>query len=94
MLPKGFYSELIYCGERDGYPMLSFTASENRTDHNRPSEQYLRMIGSGLAESHGLGVSDTVEYLKARPGILGTWTVAQLVEIFSGPETDRTTDNR
>jgi hypothetical protein len=82
MLPKGYYSELIYCGDRDGYPMFSFTASENRTDHNRPSSAYLQMIGSGLAEAHGLSTDETVEYLKDRPGVLGKWTVEQLVEIF------------
>jgi hypothetical protein len=91
MLPKGYYSELIHCGELDGYPMLSFTASQNRTDHNRPSESYLRIIGSGLKESHGLAASETVDYFKDRPGVLGSWTVAELVKIFGDTETDRTT---
>ncbi len=83
MLSSGFYSELIYVGERDGYPMLSFTASEDRTDFNQPSPAYLRMIQSGLHEAHGLGADDSVAYLKDRPGILGKLSVEQLLEILS-----------
>ena len=84
LLPRGHYSELIYCGERDGYPMLTFTASENRTDFNRPSPPYLRMIHSGLQESHGLSTDDAVEYLRGKPGVRGKWTAAQLVECLAG----------
>jgi hypothetical protein len=84
LLPQGHYSELIYCGERDGYPMLTFTASENRTDFNRPSPPYLRMIHSGLQESHGLSTDDAVEYLRGKPGVRGKWTAAQLVECLAG----------
>jgi hypothetical protein len=82
MLPKGYYSELIYCGRRDGYPMLTFTASENRTDFGRPSPAYLRVIFSGLQESHGLTTADAVQYLKDRPGVLGHWSAGQLVEML------------
>ena len=83
MLPLGHYSELVYCGQRDGHPMLSFTASENRTDFRPPSPAYLRMIGSGLLESHGLNTDDAVHYLKDRPGVFGDWSVGQLVEMLS-----------
>jgi hypothetical protein len=82
MLPKGHYSELIYCGRRDGHPMLSFTASENRTDFRPPSPAYLRMIQSGLHESHDLTTGDAVAYLKDRPGVLGNWAADQLEEIL------------
>jgi len=82
MLAQGYYSELIYCGRRDGYPMLSFTAPENRTDIRPPSAAYLRMIRSGLQESHGLTTGDAVEYLKDRPGVLGNWTAGQLEEML------------
>jgi hypothetical protein len=83
MLPNGYYSELIYCGQRDGYPMLSFTASENRTDFRPPSPAYLRVIHRGLQESHGLNADEAVEYLKDRPGVVGNWTVSELAEMLS-----------
>jgi hypothetical protein len=62
--------------------MLSFTASEDRTDFHKPSPAYLRMIRSGLQESHGLTTDDVVEYLKDRPGVLGNWTSDQLAEML------------
>jgi len=83
MLSHGYYSELVYCGQRDGYPMLSFTASENRTDFHPPSPPYLRMISRGLLESHGLNTDDAVQYLKDRPGVLGNWSASQLGEMLS-----------
>ena len=83
MLPTGFYSELIYCGDRDGCPMLSFTSSVDRNDYKAPSPAYLRMIHSGLQEAHGLSVEDSVDYFKDRPGVLGQMTVQQLFEILT-----------
>jgi hypothetical protein len=85
MLPKGFYSELIYCGRRGGHPMLSFTASQNRTDFHAPSAQYLRVIGSGLMECHGLSADGVVEYLGNSPGVRGKWTAGQLEEVLQAP---------
>jgi hypothetical protein len=82
MVPQGFYSELVYCGQRDGHPMLSFTASQNRTDYNAPSAQYLRVIASGLQECHGLSTPDVVGYLRDVPGIRGKWTAGQLEEVL------------
>lgn len=85
MSPKGFYSELMYCGERGGHPMLSFTASQNRTDYNAPSANYLRVIGSGLKECHGLSTDEVAAYLRNSPGVRGNWTASQLEEIQQRP---------
>jgi hypothetical protein len=83
MLPNGYYSELIYCGQRNSHPMLSFTASQDRTDFNPPSPVYLRMIGSGLKECHGLSTDDVVEYFASRPGVRGKLTTSRLMEILN-----------
>ena len=83
MLRAGTYTELIYCGERDGSPMLSFTASENRRDFGRPSDAYLRVIGNGLQDCHGLLHSELAAYLGDKPGVRGSWTHGQLVDIFT-----------
>jgi hypothetical protein len=82
LLPTGTYTELVFCGERDGDPMLTFTASKDREDFGPPSEAYLRVIGAGLRESHGLNASEVVAYLCDRPGVAGGWTQAQLRDIF------------
>jgi len=69
MLPSGTYTELLYCGERDGHALLSFTASEDRTDFAAPSAAYLHVIGSGLKECHGLTTAQVAAYLGDRPGV-------------------------
>ena len=51
MLEKGFSSELVHCAERDGFPMLSFTASRGRwSERAKPSAAYLLAIAEGLRE--------------------------------------------
>ena len=83
----GFYTELLFCGERDGHPMLTFTASDDRTDIGRPSAAYLQMIGRGLRECHGLTTAQTVTYLMGRPGVQGMWTrqdLHDLLEVRNG----------
>jgi hypothetical protein len=82
MLATGNYTELIYCGERDGHPKLSFTASEDRTIFKRPSAAYLRVIASGLKECHGLRDGEVAAYLGDAPGVRGTWTHDQLLGIL------------
>ena len=83
MLATGAYTELIHCGERAGHPMLSFTASENRRDFRRPSAAYLRVIGTGLKECHGLRSGEVAAYLGHRPGVRGTWPHGQLLDILT-----------
>jgi hypothetical protein len=82
LLPKGNYAELLYCGEHDGHPMLTFSASEDRTDFGRPSAAYLQMIGSGLRECHGVTTAQAVAYLIGRPGVQGTWTRRDLKDLL------------
>ena len=83
MLATGVYTELIHHGERDGHPMLSFTASENRRDFRGPSAAYLHVIGTGLKECHGLRSSEVAAYLGDRPGVRGSWTHGQLLDILT-----------
>jgi hypothetical protein len=88
MLASGTYTELVYCGERDGHPMLSFTASEDRRVFKRPSAPYLRVIASGLKECHGLRNGEVAAYLGDRPGIRGTWTHHELLDILQTASPD------
>jgi hypothetical protein len=86
MLPSGTYTELIYCGERDGHAMLSFTASEDRTDFAAPSAAYLHVIGRGLQECHGLTTAQAAGYLGDRPGVRGNYTRSELLHILETSE--------
>ena len=78
--PTGPYRELVYCGERDGRPLLSFTTSVDRTDVGPPSEAYLRVIGRGLQECHGLDRAQVAAYLGEVPGVRGHWSPPALRE--------------
>jgi hypothetical protein len=91
LLPVGFYTELLFCGTRDGHPMLTFTASEDRTDFGRPSAAYLQMIGSGLRESHGVTTAQAVTYLIGRPGVQGAWTPRDLQDLLEVAGADAAT---
>jgi hypothetical protein len=82
LLQSGPYSELVYCDEREGEPMLTFTASEEREGARAPSAAYLRVIGQGLRESHGLDTGDIATYLGDRPGVRPGWTRTQLLQIL------------
>ncbi len=90
LLQSGTYSELVYCGERDGEPMLTFTASEERVGARAPSAPYLRVIGNGLRESHGLAATDIATYLVDRPGVRAWWTRDRLLQILEAPGAEGT----
>jgi hypothetical protein len=91
LLPLGFYTELLFCGERHGHPMLTFTASDDRVDIGRPSAAYLQMIGSGLRECHGVTTAQAVRYLIGRPGVQGTWTRRDLKDLLDVPSGESAT---
>ena len=94
LLPTGVYTELLFCGERGGHPMLTFTASDERADVGRPSAAYLQMIGSGLRESHGVTTEQAMQYLIDRPGVRGTWTAKDLTDLLTVGEGDVTVPGR
>jgi hypothetical protein len=74
-LGPGRYETLILVGQRDGHPMLTFTAPWRAADVRltAPSARYLTMLAAGLRESHGWRVKQIAEYLSALPGARGTW---------------------
>lgn len=75
---QGNYDEMMYCGEHDSYPVVSFTSPMLRQDISRPASAYVRMLASGLAASHQMSVADIVDYLLPKPGIIGAYTAAEL----------------
>jgi hypothetical protein len=82
MLPTGFYDELIYCGEREGWPVLSVTHSVDLVFERPPSPDYLRMIASGIRQAHGIDDRAIVDYFASRVGIAGHYTADHLTEIL------------
>lgn len=62
----GRYETLLRVGERDGVPMLTFTADRHDDLPPRPpSAAYRAVIASGLRESHGWDAARSAAYLDA-----------------------------
>ncbi|MEU5692991.1 histone deacetylase [Actinosynnema sp. NPDC020468] len=66
-LGPGRYETLLCLGERDGHPLLTFTAPWSAAEAERvaPSAAYLATIADGLRESHGWDDARTAAYLSA-----------------------------
>lgn len=64
----GRYETVLLVGERDGHPMVTFTAPGRAADvpHTAPAAAYLRMLAAGLAEIHDLTREQIAAYL---PGL-------------------------
>ena len=67
----GRYETLIYCGDLDGYPLLTFTAPWRAAEkpHVIPSLAYLRVLAAGLMAAHGWDNNQVAVYLS---GLIGT----------------------
>jgi hypothetical protein len=76
------YDELLYCGEFDGYPIVSVTSSIDIEPISKPSPVYLRMITRALREDHQLTTTEVAAYLHKRPGILGNYTADELDSVI------------
>lgn len=77
-LGDGRYETLLYPGDVDGHPVLTFTAPWSREDVApvRPSGPYLRHIAEGLVESGAWDLAGIAVYLAACTG--GDWTPGEI----------------
>jgi len=71
-LGRGRYETLLYAGERDGYPLLTFTAPWSAADVVRraPAPAYLAMLVAGLGEAHGWNSEQAHAYLADVPSMI------------------------
>ena len=82
---EGRYETLIYVGQEEQMPMVTFTAPWGIGDVPplSPSHAYLRMLGRGLQESHGWDAQRVGEYLASLPGARGSWTAGEIVDLLT-----------
>lgn len=95
----GLYNNLVHIGDYKGYPVFTFTGSFSASDAvsnaqvkagskygatNKPSNNYLKMIGRGLEESFGMSIEEQADYLK---GTLGASQISRndLIDVLSTP---------
>ncbi|WP_236594254.1 histone deacetylase [Saccharothrix sp. 6-C] len=82
VLGPGRYETLLHLGEHDGHPALTFTAPWGAADveHTKPSADYLTVLATGLAETHGWRTGRIADYLAGRTPFWSAADVAALVD--------------
>lgn len=80
-LGPGRYETLLHVGDRDGHPLLTFTAPWHVADveTTAPSGAYLRMLAAGLVAGHGWSRLRTAAYLA---GLTGFWTADAIADLL------------
>jgi hypothetical protein len=88
-LGPGRYETLVCAGERDGHPVLTFTAAFGAADGTpaAPAAAYLALLARGLRESHGWDAGRITAYLADRPGVAGAWSRDDLVAVVTAAVT-------
>ncbi|NYI87260.1 hypothetical protein HNR02_000583 [Amycolatopsis endophytica] len=84
-LGPGRYETLLHIGDREGSPVLTFTApwSASEVEWNPPSKVYLRMLAEGLRESHGWNAQEVARYLGGLRGVEGHWPPDTLAALLT-----------
>lgn len=74
ILPDAWYGRILYLGEKDGAPILTFTCSHKDISEfrvgslpvNSPSSSYHAVITKGLVEEKGMSVEEAHDYISQR----------------------------
>ncbi|MEU6038026.1 histone deacetylase [Actinomadura sp. NPDC047616] len=85
----GHYETVLKVGERDGHPMLTFTAPHGagRAVLNAPSAPYLTMLARGLRDAHGWRTGQVAAYLRACPGARDVWSEPAIAALLRRADT-------
>jgi tetratricopeptide (TPR) repeat protein len=81
---ESWYGNILYLGERDGFPIYTFTSGKNIALEPpvAPSPEYLQAILSGLKEVYPVTPDDIVKYLLSKPGIKDSYTREDLANLL------------
>jgi len=84
ILNNNWYGRIIYIGDEDGYPVLTFTSplDDNEIQHEPPGEKYLTVIAKGIKECHDMSDNDIVNYLSNISGIKNFIDFQRLLSII------------
>jgi hypothetical protein len=73
------YGRLLKVGEKDGHPVLTFTATKSDFQIGSPSEAYIKLIVAGLEETYPcMRKTEIRDYLSVAPGIQDRIPIEQL----------------
>jgi hypothetical protein len=94
ILGQGSYDRLLWCGYRNGYPVVTFTAPwemntipPGKLESLPPSAPYLRMLAAGLRESWAMNDSQAAEYLSRAASVAPMPNVDALKHLLSADGT-------
>lgn len=57
-----YFNRLVYLGERDRHPLITFTSSDTNLISMEPGPAYKQVLIEGLMESHGLSQKEAKQY--------------------------------
>ena len=81
-MTDGRYGLLLYLGEIEGKPVVSFTSEVFLEDEiNPPDEAYLSTIINGLREIYNLDQAEILAYFKNKTGIKGFVIENELIDL-------------
>ncbi|WP_031468433.1 hypothetical protein [Sciscionella sediminilitoris] len=83
-LGPGGYETLLCLGERDGHPIVTFTAPypAAAVEHTVPAAAYLRTLAEGLVQSREWTPEKAATYLVELSGVRGNWTAAEVTALL------------
>lgn len=84
-LGSGRYETLVYAGQMDGLPVLTFTApwSANEVAPVAPSRDYVRFLASGLLAAGAWDVGTIAAYLASARGAGGRWSERAVLDLIA-----------
>jgi succinyl-diaminopimelate desuccinylase len=86
---KGNYNIIMYCGQKDGYPMFTLTGPEPSENLAPPSIAYTRCLYKGLTEHAKMKPKEAVKYLMSAPGIEKNYKAREFSAMFKESPTKR-----
>jgi hypothetical protein len=86
-----WYGRIIYIGDEEGYPILTFTApwGDNQIQLNPPGEKYLEVIINGIKECYGMKNEKIIAHLSNVSGIKNSIEVDTLKTCINNSESIR-----
>jgi hypothetical protein len=80
---KSWYGNLIYLGEKNNFPIFTFTNKETTKTFNEPSKPYLKTIIKGIKETYNHTNNEIAEYFITKSGIKGNITLPELTKFIA-----------
>ena len=79
----GWYGRMVYVGEEEGYPMVTFTSNLDIDEQplNSPPVPYMMTIAKGLCQI-GLSKEEAITYFADTPGIKGNMDDEEISDII------------